>query len=307
MATARGPPRAGGPAVLGGAAEHLAQQQHLMTLDPRDVLTLEVPHELRVGENALVEPVHGQFQRVDSAHDLVQAADPGGLGGLGGLGRHRRGPPHVVTAGARAGTPTRAGSRRWTPLMTTGGYTKRTESHIDGQPQGKAPQTVRRPRPASPPARRRRRAVAPGRVRSCRGGDPRGEVEEHAGRVALGDGVQRGGAHAVVGRDADDVHGLDRRSRPATRRARPARRRRPWHPRSPEYAAACSPLVNQASTAEVSTAGWLSRTGGADDAVPRPGVHVVRVVGEVRAGVDVPVAGADDGDVVAAMGVANAR
>ena len=100
--------------------------------------------------------------------------------------------------------------------------------------------------------------------------------------------VQRGRPDAVVGRDAhhlDLVH-AGRRSQSASPSPPSA------CPSKPEYAAAYSPLWKTASSRPVQLRVELDPAG-ADHAVRRPGVHVVRVVAEVRARVDVVVLGGD--------------
>ena len=110
-----------------------------------------------------------------------------------------------------------------------------------------------------------------------RGRHARGQVEQHPGREALRDGVQGGRAHAVVGRDADDVDGLDRRGRAASAPARraaagvrgalEARVRR-------RVLALGEPGVDRR---RCRASGWNVDAVGADHAVRRPGVDEVGV------------------------------
>jgi hypothetical protein len=97
-------------------------------------------------------------------------------------------------------------------------------------------------------------------------------------------GVERGRPHAVVGRDADDVH-IGHVAHPQPGGQADAA----GLPSKPEYAAACSPFSKTASMRSVSSAGMELDPGGADHAVRRPRSHVVGRVAEVGTGIDVVV------------------
>ena len=110
--------------------------------------------------------------------------------------------------------------------------------------------------------------------------------------------VEGGGAHAVVGRDTDDVDGGRRRARAASPRAS-ARLLRPRTrtPRTPSRPRRGCPWRRPRRRGRVRDRDGTRRPG-ADPAVRRPAVDVVGVVGEVVAGVDVVVAGRGDHRVV---------
>ena len=125
-----------------------------------------------------------------------------------------------------------------------------------------------------------------------RGRHAGGEVEQHPGREALARSVEGGGPDAVVGRDPHDVDGR-RRPRRAASRARATAVGAA--PSKPEYAAACSPLSKTASIRRGSSVGVeldarrCRRRSARGQESTKSGC-----VGEVRAGVDVVVAGGDD-------------
>src|SRR5690606_5155461 len=125
-------------------------------------------------------------------------------------------------------------------------------------------------------------------------GHPGGEVEQHLGAEALAHRVQRGGPHAVVGGYAHDVDLVDLAG------AQPVGQRGAVlvGPLEPAVGGGVRALVEHG----VDSAGQYrgrevrveARALGAGHAVGGPGVHVVRVVGEVAARGDVVVAGGYD-------------
>src|SRR5690606_18258404 len=131
------------------------------------------------------------------------------------------------------------------------------------------------------------------------GGDGGREVDEHRGVEALADGVEGGGADAVVGRDPDDV---DLGHVP---RAQEVGQGDVVGGVVPALEAGVGgvvlALVEHAVEVPEGEVQVELGPGSAGDAVGWPGVDVVRLGAEVAAGVDVVVAGGDD-DVVAVAG-----
>ena len=125
-------------------------------------------------------------------------------------------------------------------------------------------------------------------------GDAGGQGEQHAGAEPVADGVERGGPDAVVGGDADDVDvGHAAVAQPL------GERDAVLGPLEARVGGGVLALVED-GLERLAVEGRVQLDAvGADDAVRRPGLEEVGLLGEVPARVDVVVPGGDDVGVLA--------